>query len=548
MPATKQIITGDSASAQKAYADLARQVVRLEEANQKMAATLDATLGKSSSAQGKMNDLVNQGVDRAASLAVQWAGVAAGIRLASQELETYHRLNKEAADTNVNVGDAQAKLFKNLASSTTAEKVAFSRRIEKMQRDSGFQSLPAMLIAAGEGASASAGNIPATEDALRASLGLTRDEPQDLQALVGAALDINKASGVGDAKKNLGFMMQVGTESRVNGLRNTALSVAPAVATAAKTVTSDQRQASIDAGALFAALSNEGVDPTGDTTRNAVQVISGELRTFFQEGVKVNLPGRRPMLVKPRSDPNTIAGRLQVLQNDPRLRKAFMDNANFGRERFRIPFEQLVNKGQTATAFDQARRNLSFDEATYNQMAAELEGATPEIALSVGQKKGAGASQAFEVGQKLESRRSIARDNALKTLEKTTGYSNSRMPWLVRTAGPRWGFNLMELLGASDPESTAIGALRTRQQEIVRGNESWLTQSLPIPGFAKTALSPFTRGRDKRLDELSPDARRAYESVEEQIGILREIRDSLQEKRPSSAPAARAEAGRHRER
>lgn len=558
MADVKQVITGDSASAQKAYADIARQVVKLEEANQRMATKLDAALGKSTAAQGRMNTLVGNGIDKAAALAVQWVSVATAIQLASHELETYHRLNKESLDTNVSVGDAQAMLVKNLATSPTADKQAFIGRIAQMQRDTKFQSLPAMYRAAAEGASASAGDIPGTEGALRASIPLTRDEPGDLQTLVGAALDIQKASGIKDAKKNLGFLMQVGTESRVAGLRNTAMNVAPAVSVAAKTVTSDQRQATIDAGALFASLSNEGVDPTGEVTRNAVQVISGELRSFFKEGVKVSVPGRsRPLLIKPKEDPNTIEGRIRVLQEDPRLRQAFMDSAKFGRERFRIPFEQLVNKGQTATAFDQARRNLSFDDKTYDQMAMELEGLTPAMALSNASKKGAGSTQSYEVSQQLESQRALARENTLKILEKTTSYSNSRMPWLVRTAGPRWAFNALETLG-DDPEGIAIGALKTRQQEIVKGDQSWLMRTLPVGSGVRALTDPFTRGRDKTPEELTEGQRRAFDSIEEQISILRELRDQLKEmngrdkgreqNRPSAAGAARAEAGKGRER
>lgn len=556
MPETKQIITGDSQGAQKAYADLARQVVKLEEANQRLASKIDQGMKKGGDGQARMNSLVDQGIDKAAGLALQWASIATAIRLASQELETYHRLNKEALDTNVSVGDAQAEFIKNTASSSSAEKRASMERIAQLQRETKFQNLPQMYLAAAEGASASGGNIPATESALRAAIPLARHRPEDLKTLVGGALDLQKASGITDAKKNLSFLAQVGEQSRVEGLRNTALSVAPAVSTAAKTVTSDQRQATIDAGAFFAALSNEGVDPTGETTRNAVQVISGELRSFFQQGVKVNVPGRsRPLLIKPKEDPNTIEGRIRVLQEDPRLRKAFMESANFGRERFRIPFEQLVNKGQTATAFDQARRKLSFDDKAYTQMVQELEGLTPQIALSNAQKKSQGASQSLEVAQQLEAQRAVSRENTLKALEKTTGYSNSRMPWLTRTAGPRWGFNALEMLPGADPESVGIGALKTRQKEIVQGNSSWLMRMTPLPKSVKSLLDPLTRGRDKTRDELSDEQRRDYDSLQEQIVLLRELRDQMKEmnsrdkqNRPSSAPAARAEAGRQRER
>lgn len=557
MTDVKQTITGDSTSAQKAYADLARQVAKLEEANQKMSNALHGSLARGAAGQGRMNGLVSAGIDKAAALAAQWASVGTAISLASQELETYHRLNKEALDTNVSVGDSQAMLVKNLATSTTDEKSGFMERIAKMQRETKFQSLPHMYRAAAEGASASAGNIPATEDALRASLSLTRDNPQDLEVLVGAALDIQKASGQKDAKKNLGFLMQVGTESRVAGLRNTAMNVAPAVSVAAKTVTSDQKQATIDAGALFASLSNEGVDPTGEVTRNAVQVITGELRSFFKEGVKVNLPGRnRPVTIKPKEDPNTIEGRIRVLQEDPRLRQAFMDSAKFGRERFRIPFEQLVNKGQTAGAFDQARRNLTFDDSTYNQLSKELEGITPSMVLSNAQKKGAGSTQSYEVSQELEAQRSLARENTLKILEKTTGHSNSRMPWLVRTAGPRWGFNALEgiagAVGAS-PEDMGIAALKTRQKEITAGSSSWASRF--VPGPARGLVEPLLRGRDKTREELTPEQRRAYDSLQEQTDILRELRDQMKEmngrdkqNRPSAAGPARAEAGKGRER
>lgn len=543
MTTVKQTITGDSASAQKAYADLARQVAKLEAANQRLVGEVDKFATKGVRGQRAMNDFVQHGVSLVSSMAVQWVGVTAMISAATAAAQEYYRVIRETADVQITVGDAQAKLFKNLATSTTPEKIAFTERVTKMQQESGFQSLPAMLVAAAEGASASAGNIPATEEALRASVALTRDEPQDLQTLVGAALDIQKASGVNDAKKNLGFLMQVGTESRVAGLRNTALTVAPAVSTAAKTVTSDQRQATIDAGALFAALSNEGVDPTGETTRNAVQVVSGELRSFFQEGVKVNRPGGgRPMLIKPKSDPNTIEGRLRVLQEDPRLRKAFMDTANFGRERFRIPFEQLVNKGQTATAFEQARRNLSFDDKTYNQLAAELESATPQMKLSTQAK----ASQATTEGYKNAKTPMGIMAEVIKTRDEADTLTRNKYgqggAWFLDPARKY----VIDQVWSDDADKVqgSIEFLQERQNFIRTKGRSLLGNR----GVGLRDPSQLNPQEKQDFDYLGEKIEELNRYMADLLQVQRDMNATIKAKTPSAAGAAQAEAGKGRER
>lgn len=546
MTDVKQTITGDSTSAQKAYADLARQVAKLEQANQNLANKTETWQKNNGSAQGRMNTMVREGATQVAGMAAQWASVGMLVGAAKAQVEEYKRVLADAADTQVSVGEAQAKVIKNLASSSTGEKRAFLQDIEKLQLETSFQSLPQMLLASASGASASAGDIELTKSALAASIPLAKDAPEDLKELVGAAIDISKASGIRDAKKNLNFLLQVGTESRVVNLRDQATNVAPAVSLAAKTVTSDQEQATREAGALFSALTQEGVDPKGEVSRQAMTVIPSQLREFFTKGVKQQLPGRsRPITFKPAEDPNTIEGRIRWLQEHPRDAKAFMETANFGRERFVIPFEQLLSKGATDQRFQQALKNLNFGTGAYDQMKGELQDLTPQIQLSNLRKEGESKTKQFENASTTEALRAEATKIRDEAVVKTRKYAYGRLGlgYLSETAV----LGLADqFLGDEASVKHSKEQLEQRQEQIRYSQRS--IAGTQVYGDPRRSREQLNAQEQKDFDYLGKQIETLNSLMEQQVRITEEMNSRDKDKRPTAAGPARMEAGKGRER
>lgn len=556
MATTKQVFTGDKSQLEQAYKDLSKEVVRLEGQVQKLSNTSNNANRQGVTQSNEVSKAVRGQLASLASAALGWVSIEKAISAVNAELEDNIRLNDRRAGKQISVAQSQAQFLLNATSSSTAEKQAFLIDMQRIQRESGFPDLSKLNMAGASGASASGGDLEATRLAIEAAAPLAKHSPQDLEIIVAGALDLVKASGEKDAKKNLGFLLQVGEQSRVQGTRQTAENVAPAVSVAAKTVTSDQRQATIEAGALFAALSNEGVDPQGEVTRNAVQVISGELRSFFTEGIKVNVPGRRPMMVKPSEDPNTIEGRIRYLQENERMQKLFMANANFGRERFRVPFEQLLNRGQTNHAFQHALKNLSFDDKAYQQTVRELETATPQLVLANTAAASTGINDAIDNEAILAGRKATSRSIASKAYEQTREHSEFVFGTRTTIEEPlmRKDFDYQtEKLGRV-PEEVAIEALQRRQNQIEVEN---------IGGSFKTKpRDRWTESETKAYDKLSQEIANLNKMLAQQNKLIadqtaaakdtaktnRQMNQRDATRRPSVGPAAQSEIGRHNER
>lgn len=541
-----QTIAGDSTSAQRAYADVARQVTKLEEANAKLVRKVEEVKRLSEESANRSGSALSGQLRVVTDLVTQWASLTTWIQAANDAHRIFEETNAKASNAQISVADSQAQVIKNLAPQTTAEKIEFIAGIEKVQKDTKFPSLVNMNLAAAEGLSASGGDMKGVLDALSTAAPLAKDKPEELRVLMGAALDLKKASHVDSAKDNLGFLMQMGTESRIVSMRDTALNAAPAVSVAAATVTSDRKQATIDAGALFAALSNEAVDPTGETTRNAVTVITGELRSFFEKGVKTTIPGSSlPMVIKPKEDPNTIEGRIRVLQDNERLAKVFLENANFGRERFRIPFEQLLNRGQTDDQFQRARGNLSFDGRTVDQMTKELSNLTPQLELANAAREAIGSQEVQAANNSQGAIRDQIKTVRDEALDRTEKYAPGilGLGHLEQRTLRMWSSDFLHR-DNRDYGQVAINELKSNRDWLLYKNRSLLGEV------------PF--GEKKRdYGELSQAERNDYDYLTKQIEILNGLmaqqlrlmeQDAAKQRQPGIAPAMQGQREAHQER
>ncbi len=554
-----QTFTADKSGLDAAYRDLAKELVRLESHVQKLSDTSAKGTQRAGAGQRQMNSLVQGAVSDVVTLATSWISVGQAIQLASQALEHYHRIEDEAKRTQVTVGEAQGQVLKNLVGATTPQRAEFLEAIKQIAEESQFPDLGKLNLAAAEGLGASGGDREATLEALREAAKITWDKPEEIDTVVGAALDLRKATGKG-ARENIGFLLSAGGPSRITDLNRQATNIAPAVISAAMTAKGDRQQNAIDAAALFGALSSTAGDVRGESTRTATQAFAVQLRDFFETGYEKSVAGRK-LRIKPADDPGTLEGRIAALQGDDKLRKQFMENASFERQ-FQVPIEQLLQRGGlTDKAFREGREVIEIDRAPFDQLAAEMRGLTNEMAIARAEAAAAGSTQRQEIAQTEEASRSTSREIVSQAFEKTPGvkavpdwmtkileatpargiakplsqFFNYTAPVFAEPASRFLGQGLAERFGAS-PEEAAIGALRSRQYQI-RQQEGFM-------GLLPT--SP---------EKLSEQGRRDYDflgkKIDELIALQRqqvEIAKNRPVATPSAAAASNADVGRHRER
>lgn len=528
MATTKQVFTGDKAQLEAAYRDLAKEVVRLEAQLQKLATTSAAGTGQAMRGHADLNRLISSGVQQVAGLVMQYVSFQAVLQGVNAELQKTRELQEGARNTQVAIGDSQATVIKSLTGISSEQRRAFLQQIADVGSETEFPSLGRLNQAAAEGLSAG-GDTKTVVDAVRQAARVSRNAPEDLEALVGAAIDLQKASRIEDSRRNLGFMLSVGAEARVAGTRQTALAVAPAVISSVNTVPKDSReQASIDAGALFAALGSQAGDARGLSTSTATTALAVQLRDFFEEGQEITRHGRK-MKIKPPEDPGTLRGRIDLLQQDEKLRKQFLDKATFERQ-FQVPVQQLLMPGSdTDKAFEKSRRNIRFDPQAFEQTAADLGNLTPELKTASRERASMGAVEGHQTARTADAILASMRTITDQALNETRGYALATPPG-ARDMDIAFARSAYSLMGMEDTEARInLFALKRRREEI---------QTYDDP-----------QGR------LGPDERRSMEFVERQIKLLEESLVELRKisapspKEPTLAPAAAAaERGRHRER
>ena len=208
-------------------------------------------------------------------------GFTGGLATAMQAIAAlraeYDRLierQKLARDAQITLAEAQEQASFNLGDDPTLNITQLFDRVRAESRNLGINEKD--LTKAVSDALSARGNESAAVavDSVVAAAKLRRFAPEELPQLSGAALDISKVTGK-SLEESLGFLMEIGTLSRVTNLKQLAENIAPGVIGGTQFGVTPEF-----AGAASAALSQGIVDPTGRTTRTTITKLLDQLREF----------------------------------------------------------------------------------------------------------------------------------------------------------------------------------------------------------------------------------------------------------------------------
>lgn len=562
MAVIHQKFTGDASQLKKEYDDLAAANARLEQKVNKLAQTMGGATRNGAHGQSLLNNAVKQGTQDVIGYATQWAsvaGVLAGIKL---DLDAIEQRQSRAAKTNVSVGSSQADIIRNLPGVGSGDKKQFLQDTQAAFSRSDFPDLNEFNRAVASGLSASAGDMKGTLRAAEDAGKLTRDKPQELDLLVGAALDIKKASGIDDAKKNLGFMLQVGGESRMTDIQQNARNIPSAIIASVNAMKGDRQQRAVDAGAVFAALGTQASDARGEQTSTSVTALAVQARDFFEKGVEKTVNGRK-FRQKPKDDPGTFEGRISFLQDNEKERKRFLETSSFERK-FQIPVEQLLTKGsETDKQFRSSRSKINFDDAEYRQQEKDLRDLTNSTGAATIDAKIKSNQQLAELRKEHDGRINQAKEALAKTLENTREHSMA--PFGLKTVSDEAVRHLKPIndaLAGNNPIRSAITEAEVRKKEIFQpgsmlfpGGKDMTAAARPLESLNLSELQDV-QDVNATISLLKELLVKDEAAMRDQNKLMTEIRDELRNgsKPPDAARspaaavgAARNDRGGHRE-
>lgn len=457
-------------------------------------------------------------------IAAGWVGIQTIIRTVNAMVAEHKQRTEEARTASVGLGQAQSAFI----AKTAGESRASVDQALEILATQGRYATPEQMTTAGTAAAAAYGGDPvaaarATVAADRLALGDTLD----MAALAKSAPDMAKATKVRDPIFNMGLGLMIGKYVRTEDPAMEAVNIAQALGRAAVVSQGDPQRNARQGGALYAYLTQMGVDISGETGAQAFAVEAEQMRQFFRDrGI---------------ADPGTSASRVQWFQSHPQAAQEFLDEARFGRERFKPAFEELF-----------LRPGSEHVQQFYNVPLAELERADPATLFAEQERRRAGATvhtrqaaraaQTRATGERTKAARTpdaiLAEANALRgsVMAQTRQYAATG-PLAYATEkigqGIDYGFGAM-----TDRSSMEFARNRIEFQlaEIYNRRQALLTPNGSNVGGETFGVPP------RRVDQLSPQERTDLRLLEETRDTLAKMLDELQAIRQDGAIAVVREA------
>ncbi|WP_146562355.1 hypothetical protein [Posidoniimonas corsicana] len=265
-------------------------------------------------------------ISRVGALAAGTLSFGSAVALVRSELEALRQQADRIGQTHITAAGAREKLLQNTAGLSGDQRNAFVARAEKLAATTG-QPQHIIDSALADAYSGSGGNTEAAFRNVRMAAQYNPNTPEAIGPTAGALSDVGKSTGDLNAARNLGFLNKVGLASRVTDAGKQFKAIPQALGGMVTAEATAQ-----EAGALFAALSNQIPDTEGNVTATASINFGAKLEEFVNNAIKSG---------KLSPDVDTFGERLLAVQTDKSLGRAFVEMMG-GEAKAKGALEQLV--------------------------------------------------------------------------------------------------------------------------------------------------------------------------------------------------------------
>lgn len=475
--------SSDFEKVKKDYEQLARHTAKVEAENQK----LKKTTQQAGDVAKRVNSATSAGLQRLTgslkSVAFQYVGISQALAVMNRQLEHNKRMSQEAAAANMTMAQSQAAVIKNIGDVSDESTKAFLASVTKISNQAGLPSSVPLNMTASSVLSAVGGDQGTTLEILKVVSKLFRDQPDQMAPFGGAMGDVMKASGM-NARQAAAFMLAAQGQARFENLE-AFKEVAPTLAAASVVTRGDRVRNAAETAALFAGVGSRAGDVEGSITKGAIanlvsnlEEVAGHLGTTFE--------------------------RLEYVRSRPGLQADVLAAGGFRGPTVPVIRELLAGADtQTSQMVSDAFEKIKPDEEAFARKVEQLTALTPQLQLAAASQQAAGNIEAYELSGTM-SRTAVANEIMTKALEKTFTAES-----VEKAGGTSVLSNALSqmwfALGGGQPEDRAIRQLERRMDVILR------------PELGKPAIDP---------SKASPEVQRTIQLLEEQITVLRQLRDA----------------------
>ena len=371
-------------------ADASQYIRELQKTNaelEKMRGVLQKVADASQKAQSdssKMGQEQEGIAGKMAASVTQWAAglvsVSAAYRVITNEMRNQLEMQTKMAAAQNTVAAAEQRLAMNAANPRE-----FQQLRSMAQRVSQQTGVPmqAAIDAAGAANSAKGGaGLDAVESAMRVAARAMPNNVSEIPAVTASLLDARVITGTTNAEENYAKLAAVQADSRPVSLATTARYLLPSAKGAQSILPAENR---FDWLATAGMMTGAAIDPSGEKTAGATQVIAGKMKDFFDNPMAFEMPGggydkgakllNWYIMQQATGGMRPEAGRARrFLQNEPYWRELFLGDAKLGvraipgaAAMFDPAYEQQIQRGigniESATA-EQGMRQISEMENT----------------------------------------------------------------------------------------------------------------------------------------------------------------------------------------
>lgn len=316
-------------------------------------------------------------------LAASYISLQAAISGVTQAMERQRDVERDNLSLHERLAKAQAELIRNMGPDIGQA----TDQIAQIQRDTGVGRVP-LTEAASFAVSSKAGDITNQQAiaAMGAAAQLVPDRPEALTTYTQAALQVMAASGTRDPKAALGFIQSGIGLSSIADPALFAENIAPAIFAGTIQDKADPVRAARESAALFTTMTKFG-ETEGAVSGTATITMSDLLGEYFRDR---------------KDDPGSLFGRLGMLQEDPAMRKHFIDSGGLkGRlpAKLRTVVRDILDPtSDAARTLREVEPQLQFDAAPYEARIGAIATATESLQLSERLRRGEAAMETQQVG------------------------------------------------------------------------------------------------------------------------------------------------------
>jgi hypothetical protein len=348
-----------------------------------------------------------------------YAGLQEGIQAVNQFLLDQQQLIDDALDKQLDLGKAQQDAAKNLAGLSVVERSELLQQsVPEIARSTGFSDVAEITQALGAVASAGESDPEQIANAVRQAARIERLTPENLDQTAAASSAVQRQAGLSDIRQAIALVETTGTQARITDPGQLLQSLPKAVGSAVSTVGGqDREEASRQAAALFAQITQFGNDEQGRSSATFTTDLAVRLEKFFTglEDERIQARSRIEVLDRKISkgsateadrqsrqqaadflaasegvtDSGTLFGRLRQIQSSQALGQRFVGEG-FGEKQFQTALTGLLDSNsKISQALQSSFQTIQANPEFFEREASQLAAATPQLAIS-------GANQGFE--------------------------------------------------------------------------------------------------------------------------------------------------------